>query len=797
MADPFSLLSAAAGLTDVSIRASLKLRTLISDFKNAPALILDLSNQITEISLVLERVKESRQAVETLGDAQHDAGFLACLGGELDKAGGILIELESLAARLSPGKPANQGFRWLRQKKHAVKLNNRLKEVRQRINDLLVAHNPSLESRIKLELHEVKVGMQQAQATSGELGNIRTAMARQETRIGAEIQTLHDSFSVRETENASHKREVNKQLSTIHNTIHTGSQVINRIATEQAYQFQATQSIQTTILTELARMRTASVKRSRTAIQPPPSRDDPSSVLSFSMRLRGSQCGNGCQCRCHLPAQPGISLQIPPMLRIAIGYLFLGYTGYPSASAGCNDSSCAKGKYLRLQIVYRFPFWWCLHYAMYAWVEASTSGIFTFTMAARRRMPFRPGHIPYEAQIGSTKNLEQLIQHERGCVQDVYYFDGRPALTLAFNDRNPDGINNIKLLLQNGADPDQVDDYGLSPRLCAGLGILAKRYSPDFTRALESLFPISSCIEVLELSYMHKIVLGLLPIRLETALQNPVPDLLNAKDRVGRTPLTYAAANSDVATVCALIDAGADVNMVDDMGFSALHRVILSSKAEGSLVSANALVQAGADINAIITQDGLSCLHLAADRNRVDIGRRLIDAGANVHIINPFTHETPLLRAGHYNSVGMVRCLYDAGASLESPNGDGETPIIAAASGDAEAALVLLLRLGADTDHVDKQKRTLLHHMATSASLEMMRNLTDANADINIKGQDAMARDQNGRTAQQVLELRQPGPELREVFARLVRQWSSTTGDANDDDEDASSEEDCFYDAIE
>ncbi|KAI1110949.1 hypothetical protein F5Y14DRAFT_336798 [Nemania sp. NC0429] len=294
-----------------------------------------------KISLILERAKESRQAVETLSDGQHDAGFQACLGGELDKAGVILTELESLAARLSPREPASQRFRLLRQKKHAVKLNNRLKEVRQRINDLLVAYNPSLESRIELELHEVKVSLQQAQATSGELGNIRTAIARQ----GTEIQTLHDSISIRETENASHKREANKQLSTIHNTMHTGSQAINRIATEQAYQFQVTQSIQTAILTELATMRTASVKRRRTAIQPPPSRDNPSPVQSLSLRLRGSQYENGCQCRCHLPVQPRISLQIPHMLGVAIRYLFLGYTSYPLAFTRCNDGCCANRKY--------------------------------------------------------------------------------------------------------------------------------------------------------------------------------------------------------------------------------------------------------------------------------------------------------------------------------------------------------------------------------------------------------------------------------------------------------------------
>ncbi|KAI1364872.1 hypothetical protein F5Y08DRAFT_339222 [Xylaria arbuscula] len=120
----------------------------------------------------------------------------------------------------------------------------------------------------------------------------------------------------------------------------------------------------------------------------------------------------------------------------------------------------------------------------------------------------------------------------------------------------------------------------------------------------------------------------------------------------------------------------------------------------------------------------------------------------------------PLLRAAHYNSVGMIRCRYDAGTSLESPNGDGETPVIATASRDVEAALLLLLCFGAN-HQVNKQKRTLLHHMPTSASLRVMRNLTNANT--NIKGQDG----------------------------------SSADDTTDDDDDDASSGEDLFFDAVE
>ncbi|KAI0506307.1 hypothetical protein F5B22DRAFT_624390 [Xylaria bambusicola] len=806
MADPFSILAGAAGLADVSVRTSLKLRSLISEFKNAPELILALSNETTEISVVLERVNESRQAVERLGDLQHDTGFLDCLGRELNDARTILTDLEALAAMLSPGKPANKRFRWLRQKKHAVKLKGRLKEVRERINELLVAHIPSLESRIKLELHDVRVGIQQvqasaqvavqnansnSQATSSELVAIRTSMARQQTMISSEIQNLQDTMQAQAAETTRHKQDVNSQLSNIHNIMHPVSQAVSRIESEQTRQFEATQVVQMAILAELASLSNTSVanRRAGPRIQPDLSHSNSDPMISFSMRLPGSRCRNGCRCRCHLPARPAMSLRLPPMLRAAVGYLFLGYTGYPSASARCNIDSCSRGKYMRLQVTYSFPLWWCLHYVMHAFVEASTSRMFSFTLVVRRRMPFKPGNILYESQLGSIKTLERVLADEKGCIQDVYDRDGCSALKFAMNSRNPEKMEIIKLLLQNGADPDREDDYGVSPRLFISRTIVSKRHLPGYNRAVEDLFPLSSCIEALELSYVHKIVLGLLPIRLANALQRPVIDLLNLKDRFGLTPLMYAALRGDVAAVSALVDAGAEVNESDVKGYTALHRAIVS-EAEGNIDCVDSLLQAGADINALATDFGWSCLHLAAEKDQVAIGRRLIDASANIEAPNNSTGATPLWRAAFNGCVGMVRCLYDAGANLESPNIDGQTPLFGATQASSKEALVLLLRLGANAAHVDRKMRTLLHYTARSARLEMIPSLTD----VGVRSQDATARDVDGLTAQQLLDKRQPGLETRAAFARLVQVWCSPDDGADDD---SSTEEDCFYDAIE
>ncbi|KAI0439742.1 hypothetical protein F4803DRAFT_27368 [Xylaria telfairii] len=613
MADPFSILAGAAGLADVAIKTSLKLCSLVSEFKTAPALILALSNEITEISIVLERVDESRKAVESLGDWQHDAGFLNDLNGQLNNARTILGDLGALAAILSLGNSPAERFRWLRKKKHAAQLKGRLKAARERINELLVAHNPSLDCRIKLELHEVRIGTEQAQeraqaaiqtsngnlqATRSELVAIRNTMIRQQAFINSEMRTARDIVSVQTGEAASQRQQLNDQLSMIRNTVRTDSQTLGGMRTEQTRHSEIMQTVQMAILSELAALSSTSMVTRPTGpmIQPISSHDNLNSVVFFSLRLRRNRCADRCPCRCHLPAQPNMSLRVPPMLRAAFGYLFLGYTGYPSSSARCNAQSCARGSYMRLQATYCFPLRLCLHYVVHAAVEASTSGSFTFTLVSRRRLPCRAGNIFYEAHFGTTKTVGDTLREEKGCIQDIFAIDGRSALDLALRASNPESVDIMKLLLQNGADPDLENDDGISFRLRVAHEKFARAYSPDYIRALEHLFPLLSCAEALGLSYIHKVVLGIIPLSLSRVLQKSVGYPLNAKDRIGCTPLMYAASHGNVVGVRALIDAGADVNEGDLQGDTALHYSIYS-RAEKRLACVEALLQAGSDCN--------------------------------------------------------------------------------------------------------------------------------------------------------------------------------------------------------
>lgn len=142
MAEPFSLIASVAGLLDVSLRASKVLHGLQSQLKNAPSLIQALSNEVEDLKAVLARVEDTAEASKASG--QHVPTIAATrtdLEAQLQKAKVILADLDTLTKKLTAEKPTLKRIKWCLKQSQASELQNGLKEVRTKINELLVAHN--------------------------------------------------------------------------------------------------------------------------------------------------------------------------------------------------------------------------------------------------------------------------------------------------------------------------------------------------------------------------------------------------------------------------------------------------------------------------------------------------------------------------------------------------------------------------------------------------------------------------------------------------------------------------------
>ena len=142
--------------------------------------------------------------------------------------------------------------------------------------------------------------------------------------------------------------------------------------------------------------------------------------------------------------------------------------------------------------------------------------------------------------------------------------------------------------------------------------------------------------------------------------------------------LIAAAWKNDVPTARRLIEAGADVNAVDDTVQSAF----LIAASEGYLELLDLTLQHGADIRSLDSYRGTALIR-AAERGHAEVVGRLLRAGVAVDHVNRLgwtaLHEAVLLGDGSARYVDTVRLLVAAGANRDLPaERDGTTPVQAA-----------------------------------------------------------------------------------------------------------------------
>lgn len=153
----------------------------------------------------------------------------------------------------------------------------------------------------------------------------------------------------------------------------------------------------------------------------------------------------------------------------------------------------------------------------------------------------------------------------------------------------------------------------------------------------------------------------------------------------GMTLLMRSAQLGDVSITRALINAGADVNRVDEYGNTAL----LQSIAEGHLETAKLLLQHHADPNLQTIGAGASALGIASKSGNVEIVKLLSNFGADLNIKEYQLHMTPLALASLHGHEAVVQALLKAGADPNIHSDDGLTPAaIASSRGYKQIALL-------------------------------------------------------------------------------------------------------------
>lgn len=103
---------------------------------------------------------------------------------------------------------------------------------------------------------------------------------------------------------------------------------------------------------------------------------------------------------------------------------------------------------------------------------------------------------------------------------------------------------------------------------------------------------------------------------------------INAEDQWGQTPILRAAGKSNWEVVLDLAKIGGNLDLLDDTGKAPIHHAALEAARYGGWDVVFQLIEAGADID--LRDDlGRTPLHIAALVNRDDIGKSLIERGAD------------------------------------------------------------------------------------------------------------------------------------------------------------------------
>jgi ankyrin len=187
----------------------------------------------------------------------------------------------------------------------------------------------------------------------------------------------------------------------------------------------------------------------------------------------------------------------------------------------------------------------------------------------------------------------------------------------------------------------------------------------------------------------------------------------NLVNRYGVSAITEAADNfaGSTAVLKALLKAGADPNTVAANNESVLMTLSLS----GAVDAVRLLLEHGADVNAHNAQEQETPLMYATAEKSTDVMKLLIAKGADVNAVahtlemsrghsnddKPIGGFTALMFAARQDCAECARILLDAGANLRVQDRDGMTPmIIATMNGGFETAELILERGGDPNDGV-------------------------------------------------------------------------------------------------
>uniref|UniRef100_A0A182J502 ANK_REP_REGION domain-containing protein n=1 Tax=Anopheles atroparvus TaxID=41427 RepID=A0A182J502_ANOAO len=231
-----------------------------------------------------------------------------------------------------------------------------------------------------------------------------------------------------------------------------------------------------------------------------------------------------------------------------------------------------------------------------------------------------------------------------------------------------------------------------------------------------------------------------------------MPGAVHRRDRSNKSALHYCSSAQDIAAAASVAMVAPElIEAADEDGFTPLHLAVI----QGNLQLANLLLANGADVNAL-DNEGHSVVHWATVCGEVDALRAVLSAGADVSTpdINggsPLHYAAQMCGANYEGKTARASAklaleilntlLNHPDTTVEVEDKDGRQPLLWAASAGSAKAVLALIKAGAHVESADKDGLTALHCAASRGHTECIDSL------INLCGAHTDQIDSNGCTA--------------------------------------------------
>ena len=259
---------------------------------------------------------------------------------------------------------------------------------------------------------------------------------------------------------------------------------------------------------------------------------------------------------------------------------------------------------------------------------------------------------------------------------------------------------------------------------------------------------------------------------------------INTKTIDGKTPLHIAVEKDREAIIQLLLAQKADVNLQDALGNSILHiavqakhdikpwvlRAGVSNKSPlptslqpCSIQIVKAIIELGANVN-VVNNKGQTSLWFACLDKQEQLVKILLHNGADLNIAD--TNNDSILHSAMYGrcSTGIIEEIINHCGHINVVNKDEATPLLLACGTAQTESVRLLLKAKADPNIADADGNTCLHAaIAADCSKEMLQEIIDNGGDVNAvnrRGQTPLLLSCNYKHMDSVLVLLGVGADL-------------------------------------